>query len=87
MIKATSNEVYKGNGKHYPKIHAFGVEGRPVDLDFSVDLETQNDLFIKAGKMIGQTVQVVADMSFYEKRANFNIVSLEPVASTAAAAR
>jgi hypothetical protein len=79
LVKGTSNEMYKGNGKYYPKVHAFGVEGAPADLDIGVDLPAQNDLFNKAGKMVGQAATVVFDMTFFNQRANFALISLESV--------
>jgi hypothetical protein len=79
LIKGTSNEMYKGNGKYYPKVHAFGIEGAPADLDIGVDLPAQNDLFNKAGKMVGQTAMVLCDLTFYNQRANFSLIGLEPV--------
>lgn len=84
LVKGTSNEMYKGNGKFYPKVHAFGIEGAAADLDIGVDMATQLDLFNKAGKMVGQVAVVVADLTFYNQRANFGLVSIDPVAAIAA---
>lgn len=79
LVKGTSNEMYKGNGKFYPKVHAFGIEGAAADLDIGVDLPAMNDLFAKAGKMVGQVAVVTADLTFYNQRANFALIALEPV--------
>jgi len=81
LVKAVASKDWQG--KHYDSIELFGgggEDGQPADFSVGVDMSTQRAMFAQAEQLRQKMVDMIVDMSFYERRANFRLVSLQGAA-------
>ncbi len=80
LVKGNKVNIARTSKVAYHKVELYIVGENGVDVSADCDMENGGKaLFEAAGKMEGQKVNAVLDLSFYDKQARFKMVSMSPV--------
>ena len=75
LIKGTAVKTWEN--KDYYSIEVYGIEGLPADLKVDVDIVKQRPLFDQAGKFVTKIVEMVIDVTMFNGKARFHLVSFD----------
>jgi hypothetical protein len=84
LIKGTSiteaGSKSKNPGTKYHKVDMYAMDGKALDLQAACDMSNGGAvLFEQAGKMRGQTAMAKIELTLFDRRANFQLLGLQPV--------